>query len=100
MFNAFLQRTLSRQHFGYISWYASTQNQIHRIVFHTIIRVILVPLGDSNGRMILWCTLRANAHAAWRSSPEIARLAMFMLLTTATLTQERRQVYLMIDEFQ
>ncbi len=34
------------------------------------------------------------------SSPEIARLAMFMLLTTATLTQERRQVYLMIDEFQ
>ena len=34
------------------------------------------------------------------SSPEIARLAMFMLLTTATLTKERRQVYLMIDEFQ
>lgn len=34
------------------------------------------------------------------SSPEIARLAMFMLLTTATLTQNRRQVYLMIDEFQ
>lgn len=34
------------------------------------------------------------------SSPEIARLAMFMLLTTATLTQQRRQVYLMIDEFQ
>ena len=34
------------------------------------------------------------------SSPEIARLAMFMLLTTATLTQKRRQVYLMIDEFQ
>ena len=34
------------------------------------------------------------------SSPEIARLAMFMLLTTATLTQPRRQVYLMIDEFQ
>ncbi|MCA9078704.1 MAG: TraM recognition domain-containing protein [Planctomycetaceae bacterium] len=34
------------------------------------------------------------------SSPEIARLAMFMLLTTATLTDQRRQVYLMIDEFQ
>ena len=34
------------------------------------------------------------------SSPEIARLAMFMLLTTATLTGGRRQVYLMIDEFQ
>lgn len=34
------------------------------------------------------------------SSPEIARLAMFMLLTTATLTPQRRQVYLMIDEFQ
>ena len=34
------------------------------------------------------------------SSPEIARLAMFMLLTTATLTSQRRQVYLMIDEFQ
>lgn len=34
------------------------------------------------------------------SSPEIARLAMFMLLTTATLTNQRRQVYLMIDEFQ
>ncbi len=34
------------------------------------------------------------------SSPEIARLAMFMLLTTATLTEQRRQVYLMIDEFQ
>ena len=34
------------------------------------------------------------------SSPEIARLAMFMLLTTATLTSQRRQVYLLIDEFQ
>ncbi len=34
------------------------------------------------------------------SSAEIARLAMFMLLTTATLTPQRRQVYLMIDEFQ
>ena len=34
------------------------------------------------------------------SSPEIARLAMFMLLTSATLTSQRRQVYLMIDEFQ
>ena len=34
------------------------------------------------------------------SSPEIARLAMFMLLTTATLVAKRRQVYLMIDEFQ
>ena len=34
------------------------------------------------------------------SSPEIARLAMFMLLTTATLVPKRRQVYLMIDEFQ
>lgn len=34
------------------------------------------------------------------SSPEIARLAMFMLLTTATLTPQRRQGYLMIDEFQ
>ena len=34
------------------------------------------------------------------SSPEIARLAMFMLLTSATLTQNRRQVYLVIDEFQ
>lgn len=34
------------------------------------------------------------------SSPEIARLAMFMLLTTATLTLQRRQVYLMVDEFQ
>ncbi len=33
-------------------------------------------------------------------SPEIARLAMFMLLTTATLTPQRRQVYLMIDEVQ
>ncbi len=33
-------------------------------------------------------------------SPEIARLAMFMLLTTATLTEQRRQVYLMVDEFQ
>lgn len=34
------------------------------------------------------------------SSPEIARLAMFMLLTSATLTDNRRQVYLVIDEFQ
>ena len=34
------------------------------------------------------------------SSPEIARLAMFMLLTSATLAQNRRQVYLVIDEFQ
>ncbi len=34
------------------------------------------------------------------SSPEIARLAMFMLLTTATLSETRRQVYLVIDEFQ
>ena len=34
------------------------------------------------------------------ASPAIARLAMFMLLTTATLTTQRRQVYLMIDEFQ
>jgi hypothetical protein len=34
------------------------------------------------------------------SSPEIARLAMFMLLTTATLAEQRRQVYLIIDEFQ
>ena len=33
------------------------------------------------------------------SSLEIARLAMFMLLTKATLTQQRRQVYLQIDEF-
>ena len=34
------------------------------------------------------------------ASPEIARLAMFMLLTSATLMEQRRQVYLMIDEFQ
>lgn len=34
------------------------------------------------------------------SSPEIARLAMFMLLTTATLMPRQRQIYLMIDEFQ
>ena len=34
------------------------------------------------------------------SSPEIARLAMFMLLTSATLSENRRQVYLVIDEFQ
>lgn len=34
------------------------------------------------------------------SSPEIARLAMFMLLTTATLIPRGRQVFLMIDEFQ
>ncbi len=34
------------------------------------------------------------------SSPEIARLAVYMLLTSATLTKSRRQIYLMIDEFQ
>ncbi len=34
------------------------------------------------------------------SSPEIARLAMFMLLTSATLMQRQRPVYLLIDEFQ
>ena len=34
------------------------------------------------------------------SSPEIARLAMFMLLTSATLMKRPRPVYLLIDEFQ
>ena len=34
------------------------------------------------------------------SSPEIARLAMFTLLTSATLMKRNRPVYLLIDEFQ
>jgi len=34
------------------------------------------------------------------SSPEIARLASFMLLTAATLTERQVPVYLVVDEFQ
>ncbi len=34
------------------------------------------------------------------SSPEIARLASYMLLTAATLTERRIPVYLVVDEFQ
>ena len=34
------------------------------------------------------------------SSPEIARFATYMLLTTATLTRNRTPVYLVVDEFQ